>query len=132
MTIAFMGFFSFLISTYISRKAGKQILWPLVAIGLMSIVYWKFSGDLRLYVLVQFLPIILTPLILLLYRRSGHISRPTGKYFWLMILSYALAKVFEGYDKLVFEECCLSGHSIKHLFAALAPVWLLLGICKLK
>lgn len=122
MTMAFMGFFSFLISAYISKRAGQQILWPLVGVGIMSIVYWQFSGDLRLYVLVQFLPIVLTLLILLLYP-----SQAFTKYFWLIVLCYGIAKVFEAFDDLVFDHYGFSGHSIKHLLSAMAPASLLIG-----
>ncbi len=124
MTISFMAFFSVLIGDTISLKAGKQILWPLVLIGFMSIIYWTVLGDLRLYALVQFLPVILTPIILLLYKSNSN----SAKYFWLMILFYALAKVFENFDHQTFYNCGISGHSIKHLFAALAPVSLIFAL----
>lgn len=127
LTIAFMGFFSFLIGNYISSRAGQQVLWPLVAIGLMSIVYWMFSGDLRLYVLVQFLPIVLMPLIILFYR-SQFLN---AKFIWGVMLCYMLAKICEGYDKQIFTGLELAGHSLKHLFAALAPVSLLMGVTKM-
>lgn len=124
MTIAFMGFFSLLIGDSISSKAGKQILIPLVLIGLLSIVYWKFNNDLRLYALAQFLPGILAPLMLLFYKQQSGMA----KYYWLMLLCYALAKVFEHYDKQIFSAFDLSGHSLKHLFAGLVPLSLWFGL----
>jgi hypothetical protein len=126
MTISFMAFFSLLIGDTISLKAGKQILWPMILIGFMSIIYWTTLGDLRLYVLVQFLPVILTPIILLLYRSQTN----SAKYFWMMIVFYAFAKVFESCDHQTFYFCGISGHSIKHLFAALAPVSLIFALRK--
>ena len=127
MTISFMAFFSLLIGDTISTKAGKQILWPLILIGFMSIIYWTSLGDLRLYVLVQFLPVFLTPIILLLYRSQSKIA----KYFWIMIVFYALAKLFESSDHQLFNVCGMSGHSVKHLFAALAPVSLIFALRKI-
>lgn len=124
MTISFMAFFSVLIGDTISQKAGKQILWPLILLGFMSIMYWTALGDLRLYIIVQFLPVILTPIILLLYRSTNN----SAKYFWMMILCYAFAKVFESLDDQTFYSCGMSGHSIKHLFAALAPVSLIFAL----
>ncbi len=124
MTIAFMGFFSLLIGDSISTKAGKQILIPLVLIGPMSIIYWEFSNDLRLYALVQFLPGILAPLMLLFYKQQSGMA----KYYWLMLLFYTLAKVFEHYDKHVFSSIEFSGHSLKHVFAGLVPLSLWLGL----
>lgn len=118
MTISFMAFFSILIGDTISLKAGKQILWPLILIGVMSIIYWVCLGDLRLYVMVQFLPVILTPIILLLYSSQSN----SAKYFWTMVGFYAFAKLFESCDHETFYASGISGHSIKHLFAGLAPV----------
>ncbi len=126
MTISFMAFFSVLIGDTISLKAGKQILWPLILLGFMSIIYWTALGDLRLYILVQFLPVILTPIILLLYKSYSN----SAKYFWMMILFYAFAKIFESFDHQTFYNCGMSGHSIKHVFAALAPVSLILALRK--
>jgi len=124
MTIAFMGFFSLLVGDSISAKAGKQILLPLILIGLMSIAYWKFSNDLHLYALVQFLPTLLAPIILLFYKQKTGLA----KYYWMMILFYALAKVFEAKDEQVFSFLHLSGHSIKHVFAALTSLSFWIGI----
>lgn len=126
MTISFMAFFSVLIGDTISQKAGKQILWPLILLGFMSIMYWTALGDLRLYIIVQFLPVILTPIILLLYKSHSN----NAKYFWMMILFYAFAKTFESLDHQTFYSCGMSGHSIKHLFAALAPVSLIFALRK--
>lgn len=126
MTIAFMGFFSLMIGDSVSVKAGKQILLPLILIGLMSIVYWKFSDDLRLYALVQFLPALLAPLLLLFYKQQSGLAT----YYWMMILFYALAKVCEANDKQIFSVLDLSGHSIKHVFAALVPLSLWWGLRK--
>ncbi len=66
MTISFMAFFSIIIGEMISLKAGKAFLVPLLVIGIVSVLYWhitegKGRGDLRLYGLVQFLPMLLTP-----------------------------------------------------------------------
>jgi hypothetical protein len=47
----------------------------LLALGLFTIVYWIIgehygSGDLRGYLLVQFLPMLIMPIILLSFKRS--------------------------------------------------------------
>lgn len=126
MSISFMAFFSILIGDTISLNAGKQILWPLILLGFMSIMYWTALGDLRLYVLVQFLPVILTPIILLLYKSRSN----SAQYFWMMILFYAFAKLFESFDHQTFYSCGISGHTIKHMLAALAPVSLIFALRK--
>lgn len=134
MTISFMAFFSIVIADHISLSSAKKTLLPLLLIGCISIQYWvmtenKGVGDLRMYALVQYLPVLLIPIILLLYK-STHAMKP---YFWSIILVYALAKFFEASDEIVFSNLkILSGHSLKHAFAALAPALFLTGLMKRK
>ena len=123
MTLAFMSFFTVIIAEYIHEKTARQLFFPLLLTGLVSVIYWYWSesvgqGDLRLYVLVQFLPIILMPLILLLLPTRFTYSH----YYWLIIACYVLAKVFELADQFLFDALgFISGHSIKHLVSAIAP-----------
>ena len=67
MTIAFMALFAIVIGEHIDPKIGLHVLAPLMVVGAGSVLYWHLSGDLRPYVVVQFLPLLLVPLILLLY-----------------------------------------------------------------
>jgi len=134
MTISFMAFFSIIISEFISIKAGKRLLFPLLFLGLLSILYWKLTmvqghDDLRFYVLVQFLPMILIPGILLMFK-TNDIPK---KYFWVILLTYLIAKLFEAGDDLIFTQGeFVSGHSIKHLVAAIGPLIFLIVLMKKK
>jgi len=127
MTFAFMALFAVIIAEFASLKASRLALWPLVVFGVLSVFYWHFTeaagrGDLRIYALVQFLPMLLIPLLLLLFRpRFTLISG-----YWVLLLAYVLAKVFEYYDEGLFQSLgFISGHSLKHIVAALG-VFLLL------
>ncbi len=127
MTFAFMALLSIIIGEFISSQLGKLALWPLVIFGVFSVFYWhitesKGEGDLRLYLLVQFLPLLLIPLILLLFKpRFTH-----TRGYWLLLLAYVFSKVFEYFDEAVQNSFfMLSGHSIKHLIAALGVFFLL-------
>jgi hypothetical protein len=123
MTISFMSLFSILCSVFIGKDFGKKIFWPLIGFGLISILYWVVTGDLRLYAIVQFLPMLLIPLIMILYKNNHDLKI----YFWVMIISYGIAKLFEAEDPEVYSVLSfISGHSIKHLFAALVPAVFLL------
>jgi hypothetical protein len=88
----------------VNRRAGRLILWPMVALGLFSVLSWARSesigqGDLRLYLLVQFYPMLALPVIFLLFR-----SRYTyGGVFWVMWALYAVAKIAELYDGSILE-----------------------------
>jgi len=125
MTVAFMSLFSALLADRISWLLGRALLWPLVVAGIASIAWWIRGesigqGDLRAYGLVQFLPMLLIPLILLLWREGSVAARP----LWLGFGAYALAKLAEHYDAAIYAATGFSGHSLKHLFAAAAAWWI--------
>lgn len=130
MTIAFMAFLTLIIGEYISSEAGRAMLWPLVIAGVASVVYWAVTessghGDLRPYGLVQFLPMLLIPLILLWFR-----PKLSGSgYIWAMLLAYLAAKLAEWLDEPVFRLLApLSGHSLKHLLAASGTYSIVLAV----
>lgn len=123
MAVAFMALFSFFLSEHVSPRTGSRLLWPLLAVGIFSVLYWIYTenqgaGDLRLYALVQFLPVLLIPLILILFP-SGDYRK---KYLWYIIGLYALAKVTEHYDHEIMNVLTISGHTLKHIFAALTGI----------
>lgn len=126
MTLAFTGLFAAVIVEFVSRTAGRRLLLPLLAAGLASVLYWAGTeaagaGDLRFYLLVQFLPLVLIPLILALYRRPSFLN---GALLGMLGL-YALAKAAEEFDAslLAASHGLVSGHTLKHLLAATAA-WL--------
>ncbi len=127
MTIAFMALFSIIIAEYISVPLGKVLLWPLISVGLLSVLYWRMTedngnGDLRPYALVQFLPMVIIPLILILFKPA--FTQVRG--YWLLMCGYMLAKGLEYFDKAVFDALSLiSGHSLKHVAAAIGLFFLL-------
>lgn len=134
MAIAFMAFFTIVIAEYVSENLARKIFLPLLLAGLASVIYWHWTetlqqGDLRPYILVQFLPMILIPFILLMYPvRYTH-----ARHYWLIIVCYVLAKLLELGDAVVFENLeVISGHSLKHLMSALAPFVLYLSVSKRK
>jgi Ceramidase len=122
MTISFMAFFSIILSWHFDPHIGKIMLWPLIALGLLSVLYWIVTeslgkGDLRFYALVQFLPMLLIPLIMVLFPQKVYYQG----YIWAALLLYVLAKVMEHFDIQLYEiGKIISGHSIKHVVAAIA------------
>ena len=125
MTVAFMALFAAVVQDRLSERLGLGLLWPLVAAGAATIAYWYWSetagrGDLRPYAVVQFLPMLLIPLMLLLFRGTGL----RDAWLWASFGAYVLAKFAEHFDTAVFVATgFLSGHSLKHLLAALAVLW---------
>jgi hypothetical protein len=95
-------------------------------LGLLSVVYWHWTelhgrGDLRPYFLVQFYPMAAIPLICWLFPQGRYTD---GRFVAGVFATYAIAKILELYDQFVFHILgeCISGHSLKHLVAALTPL----------
>jgi hypothetical protein len=130
MTIAFSGLFTLVIGEYLSVRAARHLLIPLLLAGAASVVYWdvteaRGAGDLRPYAVVQFLPMILTCAILVMYRRASDLTR----YLWLMIAMYTIAKLLEFFDAGIYGILgFVSGHSLKHVAASLGPLALLFAL----
>lgn len=123
MTISFMAFFSFILSFHLNKKLGATALWPLLIIGMLSVIYWAYTesigfGDLRFYAVVQFLPIILIPVLLTLFPVSNY----QQKYVWLLIALYVVAKLMEHFDADIYHVLSISGHTIKHVIAAFSGI----------
>jgi hypothetical protein len=124
MTLAFMAFFAIILGEHIDPRLPRWLLWPLLLAGVASVLYWRATDDLRPYALVQFLPVLLIPLVLLLYPKPGRGA------VWLALGCYVLAKGLEQFDGQVYEALghAISGHSLKHLAAAAGMAALLAGL----
>ena len=126
LAITLMALFAAVIAERISVRAGLALLAPLVALGIASVFAWSASerrgaGDLRLYALVQFYPMLAIPVIVWLFP-----SRYTrGGALVAVVTCYALAKGFELLDAPLHSlGAVVSGHTLKHLAAALAGGWI--------
>ena len=124
MTIAFMALFAIVIGDRVSPRLGRGLLWPLAIAGVVSVMYWNWTelkgrGDLRPYGIVQFLPMVLIPL--LLATREGRGLR--AGFLWGTLAIYVLAKLAEHFDIAIFTATgVMGGHALKHLLGALAVV----------
>jgi len=128
MTIGFMGIVAAVVSERVSATAGRWLLAPLVAIGLWSVWYWRWSAvhgveNLNPFGAVQFGSMLIVLLTLVLF--PPRYTR--GSDFVVAVFLYGLAKVGEHFDQQVFALTgqIVSGHTLKHLFAAAAIGWLL-------
>ncbi len=127
MAMAIMALLAALIGECAGTRHSARVLVALLVLGIGSVVYWHLgeragAGDLRPYALVQFLPLLLIPTLLFFYP-----ARYTRRADLLIALGwYGLAKLFEFLDRGLWEVGgWLSGHTVKHLLAALACYWVL-------
>ncbi len=123
MSIAFMALLSAFVVDRIQVKAGLVLLPLLVFLGMFSVIYWHLTeqagqGDLRLYAVVQFFPILAIPIICFLFSPL----KLHARYVVAMACLYGLAKVFEFFDHETFHllDETVSGHTLKHLSAGAA------------
>jgi len=121
IAIASMALLCVFLGEHVAPALGRDLLAPLLLVGAGSVIYWHLSerndhGDLRFYLLVQFVPITLA--VLLLWRRPSHLDR-VG-VMWIPVIGYGLAKCCESADAWIYSiGHVLGGHALKHLIAAL-------------
>ena len=117
MTICFAAILAAVVEERVDARAAAMLLPPMLAIGIFSLLLWRWTDDLRLYAWAQFFPFLALVLILLLFP-----PRYTGAAYWGAAAAlYALAKLFEYLDEKIYSAgSMLSGHTLKHLAAAAA------------
>ena len=125
MAVAFAGFLGIAASERISTRAGEAVLVLTMIAGLLAA--WVACENLTPWVVVQFGGMALALGLAMTRRRPGALGVPLAG----VIFFYVLAKLFELGDVTVFEATghIVSGHTLKHLAAALAawPVIRALG-----
>ena len=122
MVITFAGVMGAMAYQHLSTAAVYRWQNAWLYLGLVSVVLWAASGDLRLYLVVQFGGFLVGLLWMVCsmiskeeVQRSVHL--PWG-WVWF---GYALAKLTEHLDHEIWQASAqtLSGHPLKHVFAGL-------------
>jgi hypothetical protein len=113
MTVVFMSLVATTIGERVNSNTGKLMLLPLILAGIGSVLYWRSSGDLRPYVVVQFGSLLAMPVLLLLFPPRYSASN----WIWGTLLLYAIAKVMEVFDQGIATVIPTGGHPWKHLAA---------------
>lgn len=93
-----------------------------------SVGWWASQGDLRPYLLLQGLPLVLIPL----WQWQHPSPSPERQGFGVAILLYLMAKGAELRDHalLALTHGLLSGHTLKHLLATAAALLILASITR--
>ncbi|KAK7399608.1 hypothetical protein VNO78_10793 [Psophocarpus tetragonolobus] len=128
MAVAFASLLAILIIERIDAKKGSISIVLLVTAGIISIVYWRFCGDIRLYLLAQSGSCIAISLMAtLLPPMYSHST------YWLWASGfYLLAMLQEAADRVIYILTfhIVSGHTLKHISAAMVPVILTVMLAK--
>ena len=107
-----------LVAVYERTDAPRHTMLRLAALctfAVVSVLWWRETGDLRPYLLLQGAPLVLLPL----WQWRARVPRRERVMFALAIAAYVVAKLFETFDRATFEALgAVSGHTLKHLFAA--------------
>ena len=125
MTVAFMGFFSACVADRFEQPNLIPLILPItLVLGASSVVYWSITeaqgnGDLRFYGFIQYFPILLLPILCKFFPQWHHTN---GKYLFWIVACYGFAVLLEQLDHWLYGLFLglISGHTLKHLFAALA------------
>jgi hypothetical protein len=122
MTMGFTGLLAAAIGERVSSRLGQRLLWPLLAVGAGTVLYWQFTealghGNVVPYAAFQAGSVAAVLILIAGFpdRRFSH----GGLLAWAAAF-YGLAKLFEAGDMAVFRYSggVLSGHTLKHLLAA--------------
>lgn len=127
ISLCFMALLSALVAERLSVKAGLYALAPLLLAGAASVLYWRWSllrgaENVLPYALVQYGAI--AAIVVIAARFPARYTR--GADFFIAVAIYAAAKLTEVLDAQIYAiGGVLSGHTLKHLLAALAVWWVL-------
>jgi hypothetical protein len=119
MATAFAGLLGLAAATGVSERAGRALSLVLLVLAPAAVLGWYVTGNVLPWVLVQ-----LGGMLTIVFAGSLRPAPAQGlQVRWILVLAaYALAKLFEVGDHVVFEGSgqLFSGHTLKHVVAAFA------------
>jgi hypothetical protein len=124
ITLAFAGLFAWVLGDRVHPRWVRATLWPGVLAALGALALWSDGGTgtgvLWPYALVQTIPLVAIPLLLMLF--PGALS---GSRFALALLLYVAGLACQALDAELFALGGLvSGHTVKHVLSAAASACL--------
>lgn len=125
LTLVIAGILGAALAQRVSARAGAVATMALAVLGAASVLYWRASANLMPYVVLQAGAMLALPLLILLTER-----RDDPMPWWWLIGWYAAAKIGELFDAPILHltDGAVSGHTLKHLLAALATAGLALPL----
>jgi hypothetical protein len=123
MTVAFMALVASQIVDRINIRVGLVLLIPMLILGAASVIYWRITeragaGNVMPYGILQGYSVVILLLMATLPSRYT-----LGHYLYWVFAWYVLSKILETFDPQVLQlGHVVSGHTLKHLAAAIAPI----------
>ena len=116
-TLISAALFTAVLAERTTVRAARTAFWPLLVAGAAAAAIWRWTGDLRLYGVVQFFPTFALPVLLV--TNPPRYTHQAG--YWAAVGWYVAARLFEFLDYEIYAAVGLvSGHTLKHLAAAMA------------
>jgi len=123
MTIAFMALLAAQVGDRISVRMGLTLLLPMLLVGAASVLYWRMTeragaGNVMPYGVLQGYSVVV---LLLIGTLPSRYTRGNDVYW--VFAAYVVSKLLETFDRELLSLSHLtSGHTLKHLAAAVAGV----------
>lgn len=123
MTLVFMSLLAAVTGERISPRAGSVAFLPLLILGAASVLYWDYTerqghGDLRFYAFVQFYGIFAIVYVGYLFPSRAPQAPGLRPVFVYYVIALLLGEALD--DEIYALSQIVSGHTLKHLLAALA------------
>lgn len=118
MGVAFAGLLGLAAAGRVSERAGALLGIAVLVLAPVAIKVWASTGNVLPWAVLQFGGMMLIVWLACLARRAGALEIRWG---WVVV-AYAVAKLLEMNDHAIFDltDHLVSGHTLKHLVAALA------------
>jgi hypothetical protein len=127
IALSFMALVSALAGDRVGGRAALSALVPLLVLGAGSVFYWRWSAlhgaeNIVPYAVVQYGALL--AIVVIAIRVPSRYTRTRDVF--IAVGLYVLAKIAEVLDGPIYSlGHLLSGHTLKHLVAALAAAWVL-------
>ena len=96
-------------------------------LGILSVIYWKLTGDIRLYLLI----LIGVPIIFFIKyydneEEDEKYEKSVKKNLYIILFFTVLYRFVEYYDHQIYDltNNMISGHTLKHIFAGLSILYI--------
>lgn len=118
MVVAFAGLSGLAVADRISARAGRRLATAMLVAGPLAVLTWAHTGNLLPWSVLQGGGMLLLLALLACKPKAGAWGVPIAA----VVAWYAVAKLLELGDHQVFDftNAWVSGHSLKHIVAALA------------